>query len=255
MIDFEDFARLTDVQWRSRSEVERGVFLAEGTMTIARALAAGHVFRAAITESRWLDDLLALGIPREQVSLHTADEMEAITGYHVHRGALAAFERPGLPEITGLLTAARRVVVLEDVVDHTNVGAILRSAAAFSIDAALLTPSCADPLYRRAIKVSMGAVFALPWTRVPWPSGLSMLHERGFTSLALTPDPAALDLRHLPKHLPGDRWALVLGTEGAGLRSATLESCSARVRIPMSHGVDSLNVAAAAAVACFALAG
>lgn len=255
MIDFEDFTRLTDVQWRGRSEVERGVFIAEGTTTIARALSAGHRLRGVITEPRWVDDLLALGIGRDQVSVQTADAMEAITGYHVHRGALAAFQRPELPDPAALLATAQRIVVLEDIVDHANVGAILRSASAFSIDAILLTPPCADPLYRRAVKVAMGSVFAVPWTRVPWPAGLALLHEHGFHTLALTPDASALDLRHLPAHLPGDRWALLLGTEGDGLRQTTMDACTARVRIPMSHGVDSLNVAAAAAVACFALAG
>lgn len=253
MIDLADFARLTDVQWRSRHETEQGLYIAEGEKTIARALAAGHRLRGIVSEERWVPALLALGVPAAAIATHNQAELEAVTGYHVHRGALAAFDRPALPTAADLLAGARRVVVIEDVVDHTNVGAILRSAAAFAVDAVLLTPACADPLYRRSIKVSMGSVFALPWTRLPWPSGLDLLHEQGFVTLALTPDPTAEDIRGLSPELRAQPLAMVLGTEGDGLSATVLHRSHHRVRIPMSHGVDSLNVAAAAAVACFEL--
>ncbi len=253
MIDFADFASLTDVQWRARNEVERGIYIAEGTKTIARALEAGHGLRGVISTARWIPGLLAVGVPAEAISEQSEPAMEAITGFHVHRGALAAFARPAALDLEPLLTAARRVLVVEDVVEHANVGAILRSAAAFEIDAVLLTPACADPLYRRSIKVSMGSVFSVPWARMPWPEGLSMLQSAGFDTLALTPDPAATDIRTIDAVRRAGRLALMLGTEGEGLRSHTKERATLRVRIPMAHGVDSLNVAAAAAVACYEL--
>lgn len=253
MINLRDFERLTDVQWRSRAETERGLYVAEGAKTIDRALRAGHTLRGVICEERWVPALLELGVAQDRISVHEASELEALTGYHVHRGALAAFDRPAEPELQQLLTGAHRLVVIEDVVDHTNIGAILRSAAAFAVDAVLLTPSCADPLYRRSVKVAMGAVFAVPWTRIPWPSGIGMLHDAGFTTLALTPAASAQDIRALDVQLRAQPLALVFGTEGDGLTQAALTACSRRVRIPMSHDVDSLNVAAAAAVACFEL--
>lgn len=249
----EDFARLTDVQWRSRTEEERGLYIAEGEKTIARALAAGHRLRRVVCEPRWTAGLITLGVDAARIEEHSEAELEAITGYHVHRGALAAFDRPSLPEPRSLIAGARRLVVVEDVVDHTNVGAIMRSAAAFEVDAVLLTPSCADPLYRRSIKVSMGSVFAVPWTRLPWPDGIDLLHEEGFHTLALTPVADATDIRTLDAALRARPLALVFGTEGDGLSRTALGRCSQRVRIPMAHDVDSLNVAAAAAVACFEL--
>lgn len=250
-MDLADFASLTDVAWRGRFEIEHGLYVAEGAKTIERALLAGHRLRGVVTEPKWVPQLQALGVDQTLISVHSEPELESITGYHVHRGALAAFERPPAIDPQQVLASSRRLVVIEDVVDHTNIGAIIRSAAAFDIDAVLLTPSCADPLYRRAIKVSMGTVFAVPWARLPWPTGLTVLAEAGFTTLALTPDPSALDIRQLPTAVTSGRWALLLGTEGAGLHRATRDHATLEVRIPMSHGVDSLNVAAAAAVACF----
>ncbi len=251
MNDYEDFRALTDVQWRTRTEQDRGIYIAEGMKTIERAMRAGHLLRSVITEERWLPDLLGIGVPREPVKVHTQAELESITGYHVHRGALAAFVRPVLPTVDSILTGAKRIVVVEDVVDHTNVGAILRSAAAFAIDGVLFTTSCADPLYRRAIKVSMGAVFAVPWTRVSWPHGMTALEAAGFATIALTPDSAAHDIRTLSADVRARPLALVVGTEGDGLSDRTLAAATYRVRIPMAHDVDSLNVAAAAAVACY----
>lgn len=253
MIDVSDFERLTDVQWRSRAEAERGLYIAEGAKTIDRALRTGHRLRGVVCEARWMPALLDLGVDAALIAVQSQSDMELLTGYHVHRGALAAFDRPPEPDLDSILRTAHRLVVIEDVVDHTNVGAILRSAAAFEIDAVLLTPSCADPLYRRSIKVAMGAVFAVPWTRIAWPSGIATLHSAGFTTLALTPDTSALDIRTLTGELRERPLALVFGTEGDGLTGPALSQCSMRVRIPMAHNVDSLNVAAAAAVACFEL--
>jgi tRNA G18 (ribose-2'-O)-methylase SpoU len=180
--------------------------------------------------------------------------LEAVTGFHVHRGALASMQRIPVPQAGSVLASARRVVVMEDIVNHTNLGAIFRSAAALGMDAAVLTPSCADPLYRRSVRVSMGTVFALPYARLDsWPGGLTTLAEHGFRTIALTPGPTAIDLREL-RFGPNEKVALLLGTEGDGLSDPALAAADLRVRIPMTAGVDSLNVAAAAAVACYAIA-
>jgi tRNA G18 (ribose-2'-O)-methylase SpoU len=188
--------------------------------------------------------------------VYVGDEalLEAVTGFHVHRGALASMQRTPLPSAAAVLERARRIVVLEDIVNHTNLGAIFRSAAALGMDAALLTPSCADPLYRRSVRVSMGTVFALPYARLDsWPGGLTTLSEHGFRTIALTPGPTAIDMRDL-RFGPEEKVALLLGTEGEGLSDPALAAADLRVRIPMAAGVDSLNVAAAAAVACYAIA-
>lgn len=253
MIDFGDFVRLTDLEWRSHEEVDRGIFIAEGHTTIERALAAGCVLRSVLTSERWYEGLLRLGIAADDIAVIPETELEAITGYHVHRGALAAFERPIEPAVDELLASTRRLVVVEDVVDHANIGAIIRSAAGFAIDGVLLTPRCADPLYRRAIKVSMGNVFAVRWTRIDWPAGLARLRDSGYTTIALTPAQEADDLRTVSEAVRNGKWALLLGTEGDGLHPKTLRDAMLRVRIPMSAGVDSLNVAAAAAVASYEL--
>jgi tRNA G18 (ribose-2'-O)-methylase SpoU len=243
-----DFTELRDVQVRSRREPAEGLFIAEGKATIRRAFDAGYSPRAVLTTERWLasmDDLLD-GIDAP-VLVVDEELLEATTGYPVHRGALASMARRPLPSLAEAVEGATRVVVLEDLVDHTNVGAVFRSAAALGMDAVLLTPRCADPLYRRAIRTSMGAVFTVPWTRVDGPEAL---HEAGFELLALTPAADAVDLR---SYVRAPKVALALGSEGDGLTSAWLDAADIRVRIPMANGVDSLNVAAAAAVACFAL--
>jgi tRNA G18 (ribose-2'-O)-methylase SpoU len=206
---------------------------------------------------RWLRDLADLvadaeadGVP---VFVGEHDVIEQLTGFHLHRGALAAMQRPVLPDVESLLAGARRVVVLEDVVDHTNVGAIFRSAAALGVDAVLITPRCADPLYRRSIRVSMGTVFQVPWTRIdPWPGGLDLLKKAGLTVVAMAHPDASVSLDELEAH-PPERVALVLGTEGDGLSRHTVQGADVTVRIPMAGGVDSLNVAAASAVAMWAL--
>ncbi|HYN30675.1 MAG TPA: RNA methyltransferase [Dermatophilaceae bacterium] len=252
-----DYVALTDVALRRRTEPEQGLYVAESEKVIRRALAAGHRPRSLLLAPRWLTDLADLverleagGIP---VLVGAHDVLEALTGFHLHRGALAAMERPALPALADVLAGARRVLVLEDVVDHTNVGAVFRSAAALGVDAVLVTPRCADPLYRRAVRVSMGTVFQVPWTRVePWPAGVARLRDAGFTVAALALAEEAVPLDVLAAD-PPERLALVLGTEGDGLRRGTLAAVDLVVTIPMAGAVDSLNVAAAGAVAAWAL--
>ena len=252
-----DYVALTDVALRRRTEPERGLYIAESEKVIRRALRAGHQPRSYLMARRWLTDLGDLVAQAEQAGIPVYvgehDVIEALTGFHLHRGALAAMHRPALPALDELLRDARRVMVLEDIVDHTNVGAVFRSAAALGVDAVLVTPRCADPLYRRSIRVSMGTVFQVPWTRVdPWPGGIERLRTLGFTvaTLALAEDAVSLD--ELAAQ-PPERLALVLGTEGDGLSHHTLRSADLTVTIPMAGGVDSLNVAAAGAVAAWAL--
>jgi len=252
-----DYVGLTDVALRRRTEPERGLYIAESEKVIRRALRAGHRPRSYLMARRWLTDLGDLVADAEQAGIPVYvgehDVVEALTGFHLHRGALAAMQRPALPAVDDLLRDARRVMVLEDIVDHTNVGAVFRSAAALGVDAVLVTPRCADPLYRRSIRVSMGTVFQVPWTRIdPWPGGIDRLRALGFTvaTLALAGDAVSLDDLAAD---PPDRLALVLGTEGDGLSHHTLRAADLTVTIPMAGGVDSLNVAAAGAVAAWAL--
>ncbi|MCE1178693.1 MAG: RNA methyltransferase [Micrococcales bacterium] len=252
-----DFVALTDVSLRRRTEPERGLYIAESEKVIRRALAAGHRPRAYLMAERWLSDLADLveGAEADGVPVYVGahDVIEQLTGFHLHRGALASMQRPELPSLADLLSDARRVLVLEDIVDHTNVGAVFRSAAALGVDAVLVTPRCADPLYRRSIRVSMGTVFQVPWTRIdPWPGGVAQLRELGFTvaALALSDDSVTLD--ELAAAAP-ERLALVLGTEGDGLSAHTVAAADLVVRIPMAGGVDSLNVAAAGALAAYVL--
>jgi tRNA G18 (ribose-2'-O)-methylase SpoU len=248
-----DYVRLTDVHLRRSLEAEHGLFIAEGAKVIARAVAAGYPVRSLLVA----DDKLAtiaevaggLAAPLYVVPAAVA---ERLTGYRVHRGALASMGRLPLPDPAHVIAGARRIVVLEDIVDHANVGAVFRSAAALGFDAVLLAPRCADPLYRRAVKVSMGAVFAVPYSRLAdWRDGLSWLRSRGFRVLALTPHPAATPVSQIE---PEGKLALLIGSEGDGLSPRWRAGADEAVRIPMSRGVDSLNVAAAAAIACYVLA-
>jgi tRNA G18 (ribose-2'-O)-methylase SpoU len=251
-----DYAGLTDVALRSRREPELGLYMAESEKVIRRALAAGHRPRSLLLSDRWLEPMadlvsrvIAGGAP---VFVGPRETLEEITGFNVHRGAIAAMHRPDPVPLERLLDGARRVVVLEDVVDHTNVGAVFRSVAGIGSDAVLVSPRCADPLYRRSVRVSMGTVFQVPWGRLePWPHGLDQLRLRGFTVAALALGPAAISLDDLAAD-PPPKLALVLGTEGDGLTDLTLTQADLRVQIPMAGGVDSLNVAAAAAVALWA---
>lgn len=249
-----DYVGLTDVSLRRRTEPAAGLFMAEGDKVIRRALAAGFTMRSLLLEDKWIPSMRdVIEVQEAPTYVGSRAVLEAVTGYVVHRGALAAMDRRPLPTVAAVMARADHVVVLEDVNDHTNIGAIFRSAAALGTDAVLLTPHCADPLYRRSVKVSMGAVFMLPWTRLDsWPGDTDVLRAAGFSVLALTPDLEATAIDALPESLRR-RTALVLGAEGPGLRRRTVERADARVRIPMAAGVDSLNVAAAAAVACYAL--
>jgi tRNA G18 (ribose-2'-O)-methylase SpoU len=252
-----DYVSLTDVALRRRTEPERGLYIAESEKVIRRALAAGHRPRSYLMAARWLTDLADVVARAEQqgipVFVGDHDVIERLTGFHLHRGALAAMQRPELPSVESLLADAHRVLVLEDIVDHTNVGAVFRSAAALGVDAVLVTPRCADPLYRRSIRVSMGTVFQVPWTRVdPWPEGISAIRRAGFTVATLALSDDAMSLDDLAAS-PPQRLALVLGTEGDGLSHHTVAAADLTVTIPMAGGVDSLNVAAAGAVAAWAL--
>lgn len=269
-----DYTRLTDVALRRRLETRRGLYMAESSKVITRAVAAGHAPRSFLMAPRHLEEMRpviasAAGCAGNddggEVPVFVAPEevLESITGFHLHRGALAAMNRPELAGVPELLSSARggagakRVAILEDLVDHTNVGAAFRSAAALGIDAVLVTPRCADPLYRRSVRVSMGTVFQVPWTRIErWPA-MDELHAQGFTvaALALSDTSVALDeFAASPAcTAPDSRVAVVLGTEGDGLSHRTITAADEVVRIPMAGGVDSLNVAAAAAVAFWAL--
>ena len=248
-----DYTSLTDVELRRRREPAEGLFIAEGEKVIRRALAAGYAMRSLMLSAKWRGPL------REVIEAATAPVYEVtpalaeqVTGYHVHRGALASMERAPLPDPAALLgDGVRRVAVFEDMVDHANLGAAFRSAAALGVDAVLLSPRCADPFYRRAVKVSMGAVFSVPWTRLSaWPQDVELLRARGFTVAALCLADDAIPLDDLAARRPA-RLALLLGTEGDGLTPAALRAADTRVTIPMAAGVDSLNVAAASAVAFY----
>ncbi|MGS2644022.1 TrmH family RNA methyltransferase [Streptosporangium sp. LJ11] len=300
-----DYANLRDVELRKSMEAEHGLFIAEGEKVIRRAVAAGHPVRSVLLTSRWAEPLADLLGPLGD-RVHVVDDavMEDVTGFQVHRGALAAMERLPLPGVEDLLSGRaapgdgshlapagpdpeaaeltarplrgsatgsdredgepvartgsppRRILVLEDLVDHGNVGAIFRCAAALGVEAVILSPRCADPLYRRSVKVSMGAVFAIPYARMTdWYAGLAELRGTGFRTLALTPDQSATPIDRAPM---ADRVALLLGSEGDGLSSRWLREADEAVCIPMSPaamgmGVDSLNVVAAAAIACHGL--
>jgi tRNA G18 (ribose-2'-O)-methylase SpoU len=263
-----DYLSLTDVELRKSLEGEHGLFVAEGEKVIRRAAAAGYRVRSLLaTEQKavGLADLAAVcGGPAYVVPAPVAEQL---TGYHVHRGALAAMDRRPLPPVAEVLAGAAgsgpagkgpasRVVVLEDIVDHGNVGGIFRCAAALGVDGVILSPRCADPLYRRAVKVAMGAVFAVPYARMTdWYGGLAELRAAGFRLLALTPNQSATAIDEATKW---ERVALMLGTEGDGLSSRWLHEADEPVCIPMdlsamAAGVDSLNVVAAAAIACHSL--
>ncbi len=249
-----DYRDLRDVQLRRALEAEHGLFLAEGEKVVRRAVEGGFEARSFLMAPRWLDGLADV-LDASDAPCYVLSEAlaERVTGFHVHRGALASLHRRPDPSPESVIEGARFVLVLEDLVDHTNVGAAFRSGAALGVDAVLLSPRCADPLYRRAVKVGMGAVFSLPWTRVPdWYDALPTLAGHGFTSVALTLAPDAVPLEEAVAGL--DRVALVLGSEGQGLTSRWEQSADRRAIIPMAAGIDSLNVAAAAAVACYVTA-
>lgn len=250
-----DYSRLTDVALRRVSEPANGLYIAESAKVIERALRAGHQPRSVLVQEQWLPDAerLLTDWPEVPIYVGAASVLEQLTGYNLHRGALAAMHRPDLRSVAEVIKDARRIVILEDIVDHTNVGAIFRSVAGLGADAVLITPRCADPLYRRSVRVSMGTVLQVPWTRLPeWSEAVPVLHEHGFhlAALALADDAVSLDVFAAD---PPERVALILGTEGDGLSRRALDAADTVVTIPMLHGVDSLNVASASAVALYAL--
>ena len=262
----DPYVRLTDVQLRSRIEPENAVFIAESIEVIGRALDAGMEPLSLLTAEKYLPSLEAASIMERMLQANSSaslfvapeEQLEQLTGFQLTRGALAAFRRPVERPVADVVANAHLIAVLEDIRNHTNVGAIFRSAAALGADAVLVSPACYDPLYRRAVRVSMGTVFQVPWTRIGtdphnWArDGVPLLHELGFTTAAMTlsDDSIALDD---PRLKSCDRLALVFGTEGDGLAQSTISRCDYTVRIPMEHGVDSLNVAASSAVAFWEL--
>ncbi|WP_372470376.1 TrmH family RNA methyltransferase [Nonomuraea aurantiaca] len=250
-----DYTRLRDVDLRKSLEAERGLFVAEGEKVIRRAIGAGYPIRSVLTTARWLEPLADV-LGDATVYVVSDETMLGVAGFQVHRGALASMERLPLPSVEQVLAGTSRMVVLEDLVDHSNVGAIFRCAAALGVGGIVLSPRCADPLYRRSVKVSMGAVFSIPYARMDnWYNGLEQMRDAGYQLLALTPDQSATPLDAVKMT---DRVALLLGSEGDGLSSRWSQEADEPVCIPMSPaamaaGVDSLNVVAAAAIACHGL--
>jgi tRNA G18 (ribose-2'-O)-methylase SpoU len=248
-----DFSHLTDVALKKARGTEHGLYLAESALVLERALRAGHVPRSVLALGGTVDEAVSLVGDDVPVFSGPGELLAELTGYILHRGLIASMNRPALPDPDALLSQARRIVILENVADPTNVGAIFRSAGAIGADAILVTPRCSDPYYRRAIRVSMGTVLQVTWTRVgDWADTRELLTRHGFhvAALALTPDAVSLRDFNGASH---DRLALVLGAEGPGLTADALAASDTVVQIPMKHGIDSLNVAAASAVAMWAL--
>lgn len=259
--ELDVFCHLTEAQLRNRKEPEKGIFIAESPKVINSALDAGCQPVSLMMERKHITGQGAQIIARcGDVPVYTADRevLSALTGYTLTRGVLCAMKRPAVMPLEEACKNARRVAILEDIVDSTNIGAIFRSAAALQMDAVLITPSCADPLNRRAVRVSMGTVFQVPWAYIgsqaqPWPKGgIALLQEMGFRLAAMALREDALDIDD-PRLAKEQKLAVVLGTEGTGLSQATIDACDYVARIPMAQGVDSLNVAAASAVAFWQL--
>ena len=260
-----DYTQLTDVHLRKIREPAEGMYIAESSRVLRRALAAGHQPRSFFLAEKWLHDLQDIldAYPHVPAFIGSAALLEEITGFHLHRGAMAAMQRPApvpLPELLasaqesdrGRAGARSRIAILENLTDHTNVGAVFRSAAAIGVDGVLVTPQCADPLYRRSIRVSMGTVFQVPWTRIEsWPASIEQLKEAGYFVAGMSLGEGAITLDELVAQ-DHQNLVLVFGTEGDGLKPETEWLLDARVTIPMMNGVDSLNVAASSAVAFYA---
>lgn len=259
--ELDAFARLTEAQLRNRQDPDKGIFIAEGTKVIEHALDAGYEPVSFLMERKHIDGKAHGIIARcADIPVYTGDSevLSGLTGYQLTRGVLCAMRRPSMPSVEELCVGARRLAVLEGIVDPTNVGAIFRSAAALGIDAVLVTPSCCDPLHRRAVRVSMGTIFQVPWTRIgskssEWPQpGVERLQKLGFKTAAMALSDTAVSIDN-PKLMAEEKLAIILGTEGDGLAPITIADCDYNVCIPMSHNVDSLNVAAASAVAFWQL--
>lgn len=254
------FARLTESQLRNRLEPQKGIFIAESLKVIRIALQCGMKPIAFLAEQKFIDTQLAplfssYSIPPD-VPVFSADRstLSSLTGYELSRGFLCAFHRPVLPSVEQICSGKRRIAIMDSVVNSTNTGAIFRASTALGVDALLLTPTCCDPLNRRSVRVSMGTVFQMPWTYIDnWPNeGIERLHHLGFATVALALSDNAVNIDD-PRLKYNDRIAIVMGTEGDGLAPATIQACTHVAKIPMQHGVDSLNVAAAAAVAFWEL--
>lgn len=252
-----DYLELTDPARRRDREQSNGFFIAEGRIVLDRLLGTHSRIRSVLVAEERLDSIAALLArldPRVPVFVVNRDVAETVTGYDVHRGILAAVDRPPDPDLADLLATARLVVVLEDLTDQTNIGSVFRNAATLGAEAVLLSPGCGDPLYRRSVRVSMGASFEIPFCRLaPWPQGLTRLVEAGFAVIGLTPDRTAAPLDEFTPPT-GSRTALVLGSEGPGLSDPALAACSDQVCVEMASGADSLNVATAAAIALYVVA-
>ncbi|WP_435744718.1 TrmH family RNA methyltransferase [Microbacterium sp. PMB16] len=250
----DDYRGLTDTALRTAREPAGGLYIAESTKVIARAVAAGHRPRSVLVQERRIDDIRAIVGDLDVPVYVVPDEVaEAVTGFAVHRGTIASMHRPALPSVSEVLEGASVVLILENIGDHTNIGAAFRAAAGLGADAVLVSPGGADPLYRRSVRVSMGTVFQVPWTRIgDWDAAVVDLHEAGFdiAALALSDDAITLDAYVAARP---ERVALVMGSEGDGLSRATIDGADHVVTIPMAGGVDSLNVASAAAVALWAV--
>ena len=259
--ELDIYARLTEVQLLNRFEPEKGLFIAESPKVVERALDSGCIPVSVLVEKKHLDGEANHVLSRcEGIPIYTAefDILTQLTGFKLTRGMLCAMKRPALPTVQEICASAKRVAVLENVMNPTNIGAIFRSAAALGVDAVLLTPACSNPLYRRAIRVSMGTVFQVPWTFLEGDcssnpgTNLSLLRSLGFKTAAMALSDNSISIKD-PRLLSEEKLAIVLGTEGDGLSAHTISDCDYTVRIPMSHGVDSLNVAAASAVAFWQL--
>ena len=248
-----DYSHQTDVALKKSRGSEHGLYLAESALVLERALGAGHRVRSVLALGGSIAEARALVGDDVPVFSGPAELLEQLTGYVLHRGLIASMHRPLQPTPEEVLASARRVAIVENVADPTNVGAIFRSVAGVGADAVLVTESCSDPLYRRAIRVSMGTVLQVPWARVgDWPATASMLASFGFHIAALALEPGAVSLRDFASNAP-ERVAIVVGAEGTGLTAAAIAAADTIVKIPMAHSIDSLNVAAAAAVAMYAL--
>ena len=259
--ELDIYARLTETQLLNRHEPEKGLFIAESPKVVERALDAGYTPVSLLLERKHIEGEARNVISRcGDIPVYTADfdVLTKLTGFQLTRGVLCAMRRLPLPDIHSVCDGARRIAVLENVLNPTNVGAIFRSAAALNIDAVLLTPACSNPLYRRAVRVSMGTVFQIPWTFLGeessrWPQPcISLLKNMGFKTAAMALGDQSVSIKD-PRLAAEEKLAIVLGTEGDGLAEQTIADCDYTVRIPMSHGVDSLNVAAASAVAFWQL--
>ena len=259
--ELDVYARLTENQLLNRHEPEKGLFIAESPKVIERALDAGCIPVSLLLERKHITGQAQHIVARcQDIPVYTADfdVLTQLTGFNLTRGALCAMRRPPLPTVEEVCSGARRIAILENVVNPTNVGAIFRSAAALNMDAVLLTPACSNPLYRRSIRVSMGTVFQIPWTflgtnDIKWPEpAMDILKRMGFRTAAMALSDQAVNIDD-PQLMSEEKLAIILGTEGDGLASSTIADCDYTVCIPMSHGVDSLNVAAASAVAFWQL--